>query len=140
MHKEVEEFAKKVSQNAAFRSVEALKKKDENYTEEWQAAMMYASGYTSCAVISALSKKWIIPLKKRSRNMAIAFSFSLLMFSFALLYMWSILDFETFAKFIIALTPAVIGVVFTATKSYKTWAEAKKIIAETDNINNESNC
>lgn len=134
LEKEIDEFAKSVGREAVENAIVRYREKHEDFDDSWESPMLYASGYTAARLTHAFSMDWIIPLQKRLRNTGLALLFTVLLFACAILYSWSIMDFDTFYRFLAAFVPAIVALLFTLAKSYKTWAEAKKTLAEARQI------
>jgi len=134
MDHHIEKLAKSVGMKAGRDAIDIYKERDSNFDNAWVKPMMYSSGYTAGRVTLALSKEWIVPLKKRTRITGLAALISLALLVAAVAYNWSIMDFETFSRFLASFFPAIAALIFVIAKSFKTWAEAKRTLAEAKNI------
>ena len=131
MDKRIDDFASPVGKDAAHRAIEAYKKKHgANFKHDWEQPMYYSSGYTAAILAHAFNRKWIVPLKRRVLIIGIGLIISLCLTIVAFMYLWSLTDFGTFLKFLVAFVPSIAALVFSFAKTYKTWAEAKKTLSE----------
>ena len=138
MENEIEKFVDPVGEEAGKKAIEQYKENHENFEDSWKNPMLYAAGYTTAIVTHAFSSSWIIPLQRRLRNTGIALVVTAFLFIGAILYGWSLVSPETFYNFLLAFVPAIVALLYTLAKSYKTWAEAKRALAEALKIENEA--
>jgi hypothetical protein len=138
MDKHLKNFAEDKGREIASRAVESYREKHSDLSLPTVLAMNYASGFTTAQLSAELYDRWFRPLRRQTRVAVISAIVSLALLFGAIFYAWSILSFESFSKFLIAFVPAVAGLLFTVAKSYKTWAEAKKALAEAQALSNSS--
>jgi hypothetical protein len=96
--------------------------------------MFYASGFTAALLAKEISKEWVAPLKQQARFAALSAALSLAAVAVTLFYVWSLVSFDSFSRFLMAFAPAVAALLFTEAKSYNVWAEARKHLAEASAI------
>lgn len=130
MDSHIDKFAHPVGQEAGIRAIESYKNSDPNFRDEFSVPMMYASGYTAAWLAEAFAEEWIAPLKKKARLAIFAAMLAMTLLLVALGYGWSIMDIATFSRFLVAFVPGVVALIYSISKAYKTWAEAKKLLAE----------
>lgn len=130
MDTKLEEFTKNHGLNAARAALESYKKENPTFDPVCRAPMMFASGYTASRLAKAISDEWISPLKRQARIAGLSAMLALVLLCFAMFYVWSLVSFTSFATFLAAFSPAAAAILFSAAKSYKAWAEARKHLAE----------
>jgi hypothetical protein len=138
LENEIEKFVHPVGKEAGKKAIEKYKASDKSFEDSWVIPMMYTAGFTTSSVTHAFTNSWIIPLQKRLRNTGIALVVTAFLFVGAILYGWSLVSPDTFYSFLLAFVPAIVALLYTLAKSYKTWAEAKRALAEALKIENEA--
>lgn len=134
MHEQIENLVHKVGKEGAERAVATYKDHYDDFNPTMINPMYYASGCTAAVLAKAFAEKWITPLKRKAQMAIAAAGTALALLIAAIAYSWSIMDFKTFSQFLVAFIPGVATLAFTIAKSYKTWAEAKKTLAEARHI------
>jgi hypothetical protein len=119
---------------AAQKAVERYRETTPEFDEAWSVPMHFASGYTAAHLAELFSIEWIRPLRRQARMAGISALTSLVLLLVAMFYVWSLVDFSSFGKFLAAFAPAVAMLVLSAAKSYKAWADARKSLAEASSI------
>ena len=128
MDDKLHDFAKPVGMKAAGNAIEAYKqRRGEEFQESWEGPMLYASGFTAAHLTDAFAKNWIIPLRNRLRTALAGNVIAALLLGISGLYLWSVLDFSAFSRFLVVFIPSVAALLFSLAKTYKTLAEAKKL-------------
>ncbi|WP_319586961.1 hypothetical protein [uncultured Desulfobulbus sp.] len=130
MDTKLNEFAKTKGHAAAKAAVEKYRAKRPEFDENWATPMMFASGFTAGRLTRSISDEWIKPLKRQIRIAGTSALIALAFLIGGMFYAWSIVSLDSFVTFLAAFAPAVAALIFSVTKSYKTWAEARKHIAE----------
>lgn len=126
----LDEFAKDKGFTAAQAAVKNYRKSTPSFDPAWVKPMNYACGYTAAYLAVLISKDWVVPLKRQARIAGLSTLGALVLLLVAMFYVWSLVSFSSFTRFLIAFAPAVAALLFSAAKSYKAWAEARKCIAE----------
>lgn len=131
MIKELEEFTKAIGVKAATHAVETYKKAEgARFRDSWRKPMMYASGFTAGHITKSLANKWIVPLRNRLRAAWIGLAVATILLVFAGSYLWYVLDFVTFLRFLVLFVPGIAALAFSIAKTYKIFTEARKTLAE----------
>jgi len=130
MDKNLDDFVKAKGRAAHLAAIERYRSKVGNFDEAWLTPMAFASGFTAAHLAKAISAEWISPLKRQARISGIAAIVALACLITTMFFAWSLVSFSSFAQFLAAFAPAVAALLFTIAKSYKTWAEARKHLAE----------
>lgn len=134
MYKEMERYVEEAGKEAARRAFESYRREKKEVSPEIIEAIYYSAGFTSAALTKVMADKWVQPLKKRARAAMAAAAGAIFLLVAAIAYSWSIVDFSTFSKFLLAFVPALATLLFTLSKAYKTWAEARKTLVEARQI------
>lgn len=135
MDEKLRDFVKPVGHMAAENAIEAYRqKRGQEFLESWEGPMLYASGYTTAHLAEAVAKDWIIPLRNRLRTALAGSVLTAFLLGISGLYLWSVLDFSTFLRFLVVFVPSAAALLFSLAKTYKTLAEAKKTLAEAQQI------
>lgn len=134
MDKKLDAFVKERGHAAGLLAVESYRSRVDNFDDAWIRPMAYASGFTSARLAKAISTQWMNPLKRQARISGISAIVALVCLITTMFYAWSLVSFTSFAQFLVVFAPTVVAMLFTIAKSYKTWAEAKKHLAEANAI------
>jgi len=130
MDPKLDQFTREKGWAAAQTAIEQYKKVNPNFDAAWQTPMAYASGVTAGRLAQAMSKEWITPLRRQARMASLSALAAVLLLALALFYVWSLVSFGSFVQFFFAFAPGIGALLFSGAKSYKTWAEARKHLAE----------
>lgn len=134
MSDKLDDFVRNRGRTAAEAAVESFKSQVSDFDQSFVIPMFYASGVTAARLAKEMSSEWIAPLKRQARFAAISATVALAAVATTMFYAWSLVSFTSFAQFLAAFAPAVAALLFTTAKSYKTWAEARKHLAEAQAI------
>jgi hypothetical protein len=126
----LDEYTKEKGFTVAQHAVKRYRESTPDFDSAWVKPMNYASGYTAAYLASLISKDWVVPLKRQARIAGLSTLVAIVLLGVAMFYVWSLVSFSSFTRFLIAFAPAVAALLFSAAKSYKAWAEARKCIAE----------
>jgi hypothetical protein len=126
----LDQFTREKGWAAAQYAVEQYRNDNPDFDASWQVPMAYASGVTAARLAVAMSKEWVVPLKRQARMAGLSALIALLLLALAMSYVWSLVNYSSFVQFLVAFAPAVAALVFSGAKSYKAWAEARKHLAE----------
>ena len=134
----VKDFGAKLGQEASQRAITRYKNREEGFRPDFAGPMAYASGFTTAFLLRGLAKRWVVPLQRRLRVAIFAAIVSLGLLSISFFYLWSAVSAASFRTFAVGFIPGIAALVLSLAKSYKTWCEGRKHLAEAGKLDAET--
>ena len=128
----------KVGMSIAQDAVDAYRRQSQEFDEGWVAPMYFASGYTRARLTPMPISDFLLTLKMKIGYLILVLIGALLGVGLVTTYAWSIASFTTFSRFFMTVVSAVAALAFAIARTYKLWAESKKLLAETRKVELEN--